>query len=449
MSKSGKNKGLEVFQRPRGTRDFYPEQMAVQNWLFDRWRQVSLKHGFAEYDGPIYEHLGLYTIKSGDEIVSQLFNFEDRGGRQLALRPELTPTLARMIAAKAASLPRPIKWFSIPRACRAERPQRGRLREFFQWNIDIVGSESVLADAECIFVLLDMLRAIGLGPDEVELRVNSRTIVSALLEQGGIDQGRHERVFAVMDKYERLEGDKFREFARDQQISDAEIDLINEILEVDDLAAVEKMARTEQVRQELDALKELQDHLARFGVSEYFRYKSDVVRGLAYYTGIVFEIFDRSAELRAVAGGGRYDKLIEMFGGPAMPAVGFGMGDVVLLELLAELGKVPELMPHRRPAFFVIDADKELFDLAMKVVGRLRSSGLATDFSYKRQGLSKQFKQASARRAKAAVIIGAETTEKQLVTLKNLLTGTQEQVKLEELLSDPAKFVPDDKDETL
>jgi len=434
----------ETFQPVRGTRDYYPDQTAVRNWLFAHWRQISRKHGFAEYDGPIFEHLDLYRIKSGSEIVSQLFSFEDRGGRELAIRPEITPTLARMIASKAASLPKPIKWFSIPRLCRAERPQRGRLREFFQWNIDIVGSDRVLADAECTFVALDLLRTIGLGPDVVELRVSSRTIISALLIQGGIDADRHEEVFGVMDKYEQLGRDQFREYAKEQNFSPDETAWLVEILQLPDLDETEKLVRTEQVRQEFDKLKQLQEYINKFGVGDYFKYRPGVVRGLAYYTGMVYEVFDRGSELRAIAGGGRYDDLIKLFGGPALPATGFGMGDVVLIELLTDLGKLPELPAHRPPDFFVIDAEKEMFDLAVEIVGRLRSAGFAAEFSYRRQSIAKQLKQADARSAKFAVILGAETRESNLVTVKNLSDGTQKRIELRKMISDPAKIAGGD-----
>jgi len=437
------DKRRRTFQGPRGTRDFYPQLMAERNWLFDRWRAISSKHGFEEYDGPMFEHLDLYTVKSGDEIVSQLFSFQDRGRRDLALRPEITPTLARMIAARAPSLPRPVKWFSIPRTCRAERPQRGRLREFFQWNIDIIGSESVLADAECIFVLLDFLRSLGLGPNVVELQVNSRTIVAALLEQAGLKPDRHEQVFSVIDKYDKLAGEQFHDYARDQGISAGEIAEIIAILQIDDLKAMEHLVRTPEARAELDRLRELRGYLDGFGVGEYFRYRPDVVRGLAYYTGIVFEVFDRGSKLRAIAGGGRFDNLIAMFGGPTMSAVGFGMGDVVLLELLDEMGMVPEIAPSGAPDFFVIDADKQMFDLAVRIVGAARSAGLGAELSYKRCGLSKQLKQANARGAKAAVILGAETKDNARVTVKDLTAGTQTQVDLSAFLSNPAGFTSD------
>lgn len=440
MSENQTKKTKSILQAPRGTRDFYPEQMARLQWLFQLWRQTSLRHGFEEYDGPSFEHLDLYTIKSGDEIVSQLFSFEDRGGRDLALRPELTPTLARMIAVKANALPRPIKWFSIPRSCRAERPQKGRLREFFQWNIDIVGSDEVLADAECIFVALDFLRQVGLGPDLIELRVNSRFIVSTLLIDAGIDAERHGQMFAIMDKYEKLSEAEFDKYACEQGVCDTELTAVKNILRVPDLSSLESLSRSEQSRAELAKMRELKQYLDDFGVGEYFVYKPAVVRGLAYYTGIVFEIFDRSAKMRAIAGGGRYDNLISMFGGPSMPAVGFGMGDVVLMDLLDELGKAPMIPSHQPPEFFVIDADPSLFGMVLKIVGCLRGKGFAADYAPKRQAMGKQFKYATGRLAKFAIIVGDETRTQNLISVKNLQSGEQRQLNVEEFLKSPEQL---------
>jgi histidyl-tRNA synthetase len=366
--------------------------MVRQQWLFDQWRQTSLRHGFEEYEGPIFEHLDLYKIKSGEGIVSELFSFEDRGGRNLAIRPELTPTLARMIAAKANSLPRPIKWFSLPRVCRAEKPQKGRLREFFQWNIDIVGSSEVLADAEGMFAALDFLRRIGLGPDEIELCVNSRSIVAALLQDAGIEPARHDIFFAVMDKFEKLSSNEFDAYAREQQINDNELSAVKNILHVPDLSALGTLAKSDQTRIELDRLQELRQYLDYFGIGDYFVYTPTVVRGLAYYTGIVYEIYDRGAEMRAIAGGGRYDNLISMFGGPAIPAVGFGMGDVVLMDLLEKVGKMPSLTPHRPPVFFIVDAEAELFPQVLKITARLREKDIVVDYAPKRQAIGKQLK---------------------------------------------------------
>ena len=421
----------------RGTRDFYPQQMSVRNWILDAWRAVSLRHGFLEYDGPIFEYLQLYTQKSGQEIASQLFNFEDRGGRQLALRPELTPTLARMIAAKAQSLPRPLKWFSLPRLCRAERPQRGRLREFFQWNIDVIGSDDLLADAECIFVAVDYLRTIALGPSEIEVRINSRPAMGALLEQIGIQPGRHEQVFAVMDKFDKLSRDKFKEYAQAQTLEGDQVDQIIKAMECQDINSLAKMANSDTLQGELGKLEKLGQYLKQFGIADYLVFRPSVIRGLAYYTGIVFEIFDRKSKLRALAGGGRYDNLLKDLGGPAMPAVGFGMGDVVLLELLKDLDKLPDKQIAPSLDFFIIDADNDLFDKVVDLASKLRMKGFSADFSYKRTTLVKQLRLAASRGAQRSVILGQETLQAGDVSVKDMDRGVQNTVAWEKFLNQP------------
>ncbi len=422
-------------QPPRGTRDYYPELMSKLRWIFDTWRQVSINHGFSEYDGPIFENLELFRIKSGEEIVSQLFHFEDRGGRALAIRPEITPTLARMIAQKANSLAKPVKWFSIPRLCRAERPQRGRLREFFQWNIDIIGSDDVLADAECMFVAIDFLKKIGLTSDLIELQVNSRTIISSLLSDANIDESRHEQIFTIMDKYEKLSSQQFEEYAKQQGLTDEEFAAIKDILKLPDLESIKELTKSQRSRDELEKLNKLREYLSAFGIEDYFVYRPSVVRGLAYYTGIVFEIFDKSAKLRAIAGGGRYDHLIKLFGGPDMPATGFGMGDVVLLELLEELNKIPNQLSSDSFSFFIIDADTKLFNLVLKIAAELRNRNIKANYSGKRQSLGKQLKLANQSNAKFAIILGQETQSENLVTIKNLKTSQQYEMKLDEFLS--------------
>ena len=200
----------------KGTRDFYPEQMAIRNWIIEGWRQAGIRNGYVEYDGPIFEHLKLFTEKSGEEIAGQLFSFTDRGGRELALRPEMTPTLARMVNQQINSLPRPIKWFTVPRLFRAERPQRGRLREFFQWNVDVIGSEDVLADAECIYTAIDYLRSVGLTGKDVVVKISSREVLAALLEDLGFAENELEDVYALLDKRPKLPRETFDEMAADQ-----------------------------------------------------------------------------------------------------------------------------------------------------------------------------------------------------------------------------------------
>ncbi len=412
------------FQNVKGTRDFYPDQMRLRNWIADTWRRVSLRNGFEEYDAPIFEYLDLLTIKSGSEIAEQLFSFTDRGGRRLAIRPEITPSLARMVDAKINSLPRPIKWFSIPRLCRAENPQRGRLREFFQWNIDVIGSDDVLADAECIFTAVDFLREVGLTAQDVTVRIGSRPLTMAALRSVGVSEERAEKVFPILDKRPRVSEEEFRRLCDGVMLDDKESDAIcrfQDCQSIEDLSKESFFDKPESLSA-LEDLSNLFRYLDSMGVGDYCRLDMRIVRGLAYYTGIVYEIFDRSESLRALAGGGRYDNLLELVGGPAVGATGFGMGDVVLEILLKEKNKLPPLTA--RLDFFVIDAGEGAFDRVLQLVGQLRERGWRTGYSFNRQNLRKQLKQASNANAAGAVLVRDEGPEPTMY-LKNLDKGWQ------------------------
>ena len=423
-------------QSPPGMRDFYPDDMRLQNWLFDHWRSVSRAFGFQEYEGPIFEHLDLYTLKSGDEIVSQLFNFEDRGGRRFAIRPEMTPTLARMVAARANSLPRPIKWFSIPRMCRAEKPQRGRLREFFQWNADILGVEDPLADAEVIAVAVEFFRRIGLDHNDIEVQINSRPLAAAQLGALGVPPEKITRAFELIDRQPRLPAE---EFAR-QWDAEFSASPSAEALRSSYLEAQSSSDGYETPSSQTNDLFAQYFHLTRqylndLGLQDFYSINKTLVRGLGYYTGVVFEIRDRARKLRALAGGGRYDDLTSVLDGPRISGVGFGMGDVPVLEVLRELGRLPA--PGETIDVFVIDADGELFSEALRIVGELRRQGVSADFSYKRTGVGKQFKQAAGRGARFAIVVGEEFTSRKQLTIKNLASGEQRCAPAADVLTNP------------
>ena len=427
------------FQCPRGTRDFYPDAMAVRNWIADAWRRVSLRSGFEEYDGPIFETLDLYRVKSGDAIVSELFHFADRGGREFAIRPEMTPTLARMVAARAASLPRPVKWFCTPRLCRAERPQRGRLREFFQWNIDILGEGGLIADAECIFVAADFFREVGLTADHVAIKINSRELVRCLLNSAGIDPGRHDEIYAVLDKRDKLKTKDFEQFVADLGLAKTQTDTLITLGEAKGQGGLEQvgqlLADDAQGLHETKRMVELFSLLNNMGVGDICRFDMGVVRGLAYYTGIVFEAFGLRGLQRAICGGGRYDQLLAAVGGPSMPATGFATSDVVIQDLLEELNLIPALASAID--VFVVDADKACFDHVLAITAQLRVRNITAAFSYKRQPIGKQLKQAAAKGARRVVIVDAATRENRLVGIKDMETGSQQQVTIESLLEDP------------
>ncbi len=410
-------------QPVKGTRDFYPEQMRLRNYITDAWRRVSLRNGFEEYDAPIFEYLDLFTIKSGEEIAEQLFSFTDRGERNLAIRPEITPSLARMVNAKINSLPRPIKWFSIPRLCRAERPQKGRLREFFQWNIDIIGSDDVLADAECIFVCVDFLREIGLTPQDVQVRIGSRPLTVAMLKGLGVSD--IDKALPVLDKRPKVSDEDFRKLTAAAGLTDSQTDAICRFQDAKSVDAIRAelggAAGNVENAENIEKLERLFSLLKIMGASEYCTLDMKIVRGLAYYTGIVYEVFDAGESLRAVAGGGRYDNLLEVLGGPKVGATGFGMGDVVLGILLDEKGKIPPEALAGTLDYFVIDGEDGLFEKVIELTGTLRARGFSTDYSVKRQNTGKQLKEADKRNAKKAVIIRSGGQ----LAVKDLKTGNQ------------------------
>jgi histidyl-tRNA synthetase len=414
----------------KGTRDFYPQDMAVRNWIIDGWKRVSLRNGFEEYDGPIFEYLKMFQIKSGDEIVEQLFSLKDRGGRDLALRPEITPTLARMVNQQINSLAMPIKWFSVPRLFRAERPQRGRLREFFQWNVDIIGVEGALADAEVIFCALDYLREAGLTPNDIVVKISSRKLLAAILEKIGISEKRLDSVYTVLDKKDKVPLGIFKQMLN-KKVPDAKMaGDIQDFMEIKAVSDIKKIIELDdKINEAIEKIAILLDWLNRMGVGDYCRFDPGIVRGLAYYTGIVYEIYDKAGELRAIGGGGRYDDLLKQFGGPDIPATGFGIGDSVLAILLEEKGLLkpkPQELDYFVACIVPALSEKD----AVKLVAELRTKGYSADFSYKSASLSRQLKQASARNAKKCIIIGDEFKNNELV-VKDMATSKQELIKLD------------------
>ncbi len=439
-------------QPVKGTRDFYPEEMAIRNFIIDGWKKVSIRNGFVEFDSPILEHLQMFTLKSGEEIVEQLFSLKDRGDRDLALIPEMTPSLARMVNQRINSLPKPIKWFSVPRLFRAERPQKGRLREFFQWNIDIIGEESVLADAEIVFTTLDYLMDVGLTPDDIVVKISSRKLLSAVLRETGFSESELPAMYLLLDKKDKLPKETFRELLKEKVADSKKEEKIIQFMENDSISKIKNIV---SVNEEIEkAINELAEHrriLGEMGVAEFCRFDPAIVRGLAYYTGIVFEVHAQHSELRAICGGGRYDNLLKDFGGPDVPAVGMGFGDCVLEILLREKGLLDDLIKQQLHQisldYFVIAAGPMTFnneegnikstpeDETVKLTATLRRLGLRADFSYKGPGLSRQLKEASGRNAKNCIIIGEEFQKGEII-VKDMATGNQKVVAAEKFLSE-------------
>jgi len=416
-----------------GFRDFYPEDLSLRNHIFATWRNVARRYGFEEYDGPPLEALDLYTKKSGEEIEQQLYSFRDKGDRDVALRPEMTPTLARMVAARGQALKKPIRWFSIPQLFRYERQQRGRLKEHFQLNMDIIGETSALADAELIAAAIDIMRAFGFGPGDFKVRISDRRVLRTLLLGYDIREDRLLQAFAMLDKTGRDEewvtwqlggaytgsGQTSRPIPRRSLIG---LDPISKLL-----------SSLPGGAQAIEPLRETVATLTTMGLGDFVEVDLTIVRGLAYYTGIVFELFDTQHKLRAIAGGGRYDGLLKAAGGPDLPALGFGMGDVVLSELLKERGVAPKASIELGAFLIAVGGDD--MPWVLKLAHAMRERGIAVEYGLRHTGVRKQLELAAARGAPRAVIIGPDERQAGLAVVRDLKAGTEAKVPFDKLLN--------------
>ncbi len=410
-----------------GFRDFYPDDLALRNHIFSVWRSVARRYGFEEYDGPPLEALELYTQKSGDEIVGQLYSFTDKGDRQVALRPEMTPTLARMVGARAQALKKPIRWFAMPQLFRYERQQRGRLREHFQLNCDIIGEAGPLADAELIAAAIDILRAFGMGAGDVSIRVSDRRVLQALLAQAGLKADQLDAAYWAIDRIDKmprpvLEQELLTKLGSPKDASVAK--RVFEITEIRDEAAL----RARKIEDAAVPLLECISALRAMGLGDFIVIDFSIVRGLAYYDGIVFEMFDAQKSLRAICGGGRYDGLLKSLGGVDLPALGFGMGDVVLGELLKERGKLPTAAPQL-DAFLIAVSGEDVAPV-LTLAHQLRDRGLAIEFGLRQANIRKQMELAVAHGARRAVIIGPSERQAGEAVIRHLDGGTEERVPL-------------------
>lgn len=426
---------MKRYEKLPGMRDFYPDDMYVRRWIEERWREVGWRYGFEEYDAPLMEPLELFTDKSGDEIADQLYAFSDRGDRSIALRPEMTPSLARMVAARAGGLPKPIKWFSIPRLFRYERPQRGRFREFWQLNLDIIGVEGVEADAEIIAAGVEALRVCGLTSDDFEVRYSDRRLLDAVLGAVSVEPEQRPATYAALDKLGRIGPD-----AVAQSLSAAGIDaaLAKALVGVVAGRRIEGLEALDidpaVLAAELQRIDRLREYLEGYGVGEFCVFDLSVVRGLAYYTGVVFEMYDLKGAFRALCGGGRYDDLLSAVGGADLPAVGFGLGEAVLMELLAARGRTPR--PEPRCDVFVIPVSADEHAFATRVVAALRDAGIAADIALRRQSLGKALRSAAQSGAAFAAVIGERERERGGLTLRDLRVGSERAVDVETAIAE-------------
>ena len=416
-------------QGVRGTRDFYPEDMRLRNWLFDHFTNASLLHGFEEYDAPVLEYEELYTRKQGEEITQQLYNFQDKGNRKVALRPEMTPSLARMVMARAGGLPMPIKWFSIPQCWRYERTQRGRGREHYQWNVDIWGTTEISADAELISVLVTFFEGIGLTAKDIVIRVSSRKVLEEVLGSLGMRGDVFAQTCVIVDKMGKLSSDVIEEQLSGLGHDSEVITTIQSVLGIKDMNGLQEALKDESMA--VSELNFLFDAIDSYGISEWVEFDASIVRGLAYYTGAVFEAHDKAGKFRAICGGGRYDKLLSTLGGKDLPAIGFGFGDMVIMELLAEKGLIPELVGDIDDT--VIPLNSDLRNAAVMVAASLRNSGRTVDLVLEDKKMKWVFKHAERVGAKRLVLLAPDEWSRKMVKIKDLDTGEESEISLNDI----------------
>ncbi len=399
-------------QSVKGTRDFYPEQMALRNWLYANMKAAAQMFGYQEYDGPFIETLDLYAAKSGEELVKeQSFVFNDRGGDQVALRPELTPSLARMVAARQAQLPRPIRWWSFGPFWRYERPQKGRSREFFQWNADLLGVESPAADAELAAVAATFFRLIGFTPEEVKLQFNNRRLMDEQVAALGLAD-KKASIFRLIDRRDKMSGEAWENYAAELGVGPTQLDGLKALLANRDLW------------RNSDECLAFVEAAGALGIGDYLEFEPTVVRGLDYYTGTVLEARDREGEFRAILGGGRYDNLVADVGGDRLSGVGFAMGDVVIALMAQKYGKVPPLRPSPAEALVTV-FDKAGLAESLRLASELRAAGVRAEWYPEAVKLEKQLKYADAAGVRFALILGPDEAAQGQVTLKDLQNRSQ------------------------
>jgi histidyl-tRNA synthetase len=412
---------------PKGTRDFYPEDMRLRTWLFDQWRDVAKTYGFSEYDAPVLESESLYTRKAGEEVTQQLYNFVDKGDRNVSLRPEMTPSLARMVMAKKGGLTLPLKWFSLPQCWRYERMTRGRRREHFQWNMDIWGVAGEEADAELLSAMVTFFKKVGLTSEDVGIKVNSRLVIAEVLTELGIPPEKFAATCVLVDKLDKVPLDAIQGDLQELGLDRSVVEKLTQVLTVKTVDEIKETLGEDSPA--VLQLTKLMTLCEAYGIEDWILFDASVVRGLAYYTGVVFEAFDRRGELRAIAGGGRYDKLLETFGGDPTPAAGFGFGDAVIVELLKERNILPSFDSSGVDTV-VFAMDESLYSVALQVASALRAAGQSVDLVLEPKKPKWCFKHADRIGARYCAIIGADEYANGEVSIKNLVVGDQGAVKI-------------------
>ena len=420
---------MAKYAAPRGMRDFYPEEYREHEAIFNFWRKASKIHGFEFYDSPVVETLELLERKSGEEISEQIYTFEDKSNRRLALRPELTPSLARMVISKQKALNFPIKWAAIGQCFRYERMTRGRKREHYQWNLDIIGEESVMAEAEVLSTAIEAIQEMGLTSNDLKVHIGSRKILGDLFDSTGINSDHFAACFLVIDKKGKISDEQMKELLKEEGVPQEDIDKVFDLLKIQTLEEIiEKLGNDNSSVVEI---KELFTIAEQMGFADYLVFDISIIRGLAYYTGIVFEAFDINRKLRALFGGGRYNNLLSKLGGEVMPCVGLGFGDVVIAELLADLNKTPG--KDSEIEFSVGFMNYDCRKMALNIASKLREQGKNCDISLKAEKPKAFFKKADRTKAEKAIYIGPEEAETGNFSIKNMKTGDSEKLTFEQL----------------
>ena len=417
-------------QPVKGTRDFFPDEMRLRNWLFEVWRNVSEQAGFEEYDTCVLEHEELYVRKTGDEISKQLYSFEDKGGRRLSLRPEMTPSLARLVLQQEKSLSFPIKWFSMPQCFRYERMTKGRRREHFQWNADIIGQHEVVAEAEILMLLISACESMGLSTNDFRVFINDRRILNAILSQINVPQVLHSEVMVIMDKRDKIPPEALSKMLEEMRMTTRQVGQLNEYLSKSDLEELRENLKNTEGIEELQHLMKLMETA---GYKNYLQFDISIVRGLSYYTGAVFEVNSPEKQHRAICGGGRYDSLLSTYGGETVPAVGFGFGDVVVLDVLKELKRFPEL--PRKLDYTIIPFANEQIGTALKIAAELRLQGSTVDCNFSMKKMKKMMQQAHESGAAKAILLFPDELSDDKVVIRDMQLHEQKPVRITDLFS--------------
>ena len=409
-----------IIRSVKGTRDFYPDEMAKRSWLVDKLKEASESFGYQRYEGPCLESIDLYAAKSGEELVKeQAFVFPDRGGDPITLRPELTPTLARMVAERQKQLVFPLRWWSFGPFWRYERPQKGRTREFYQWNIDLIGSNAVQADAELLAVAANFFRLVGLKSDMVQILINDRRLMDRKLTGIGIKSEAKPALLRLIDRIDKQPSDVW-----EKNLSDLGLD-------TDQIAAVKQLLSNTELWKESEELSQLFDYLDALGVSEYVRYEPKIIRGLDYYTGLVFEAHEVKGDFRAILGGGHYSNLVEDVGGEPLSGVGFAMGDVVVMLVLEKYGLLPKDLSYPGTVFMTVFSEDLLVE-SIRLTKELREEGFYVILA-EPDKLARQFKLADRLGVKFALVLGPDELATQTVMVKDLQTFEQRSVQRTEI----------------